>query len=407
MSASRERISFEGVRGQTLAGVLEFPVDQKPHTFAVFIHCFTCGKNMSAARHITRAFTQSGIAVLRFDFTGLGDSDGDFSDTNFKSNLHDVEQAVAYLSKHYQAPRLLGGHSLGGAAALASAFNLDTIEAIVTIGAPSDPFHVTHLLQNEMDTILQEGHGEVLIGQRTFTIKKGFIEDLKQHEILSRLKKLKKPLLILHSPQDEVVNISNAAEIYQAAFHPKSFVTLDGSDHLLSEQQDARYAGEVIGTWVRKYLPAPESPSIKTDHQVAAMLLREDRFTTHVKVGKHQITADEPEEVGGTDFGPSPYELLSSALATCTAMTIKMYADRKSWQVDECIVHVNHEKKHGDDSQVSEKGGSKIDHFTRNIELSGALDETQRKRLLEIANKCPVHRTLESGEMKIETSLKE
>lgn len=405
MSRSRERVTFQGIKGQALAGVLEFPIDQKPHTFAVFIHCFTCGKNIGAARYITRALTQNGIAVLRFDFTGLGDSDGDFSETDFKSNLHDVEQAVAYLTEHYKTPKLLVGHSLGGAAALASAFDLESIEAVVTIAAPSDPFHVTHLLQDEMDTILSEGEGEVMIGARTFTIKRGFVEDLQDHEILSRLKHLKKPLLVLHSPQDEVVDIKNAAEIYQAAFHPKSYISLDGANHMLSGKQDAHYAGEIIATWVRKYLPPPVSPSIKTDHQVAAMLTKEDQFTTYVKVGQHQLTADEPEGVGGADYGPSPYELLSSALATCTAMTIKMYANRKKWNLDECIVHVDHEKKHAEDSHASEQGVSKIDHFMRRIELTGSLDEKQRQRLLEIANKCPVHRTLESGEMHIATNL--
>ncbi|MEX2597548.1 MAG: bifunctional alpha/beta hydrolase/OsmC family protein [Salibacteraceae bacterium] len=402
MSKSKESITFKGRNDQVLSGVIEYPIDQSPYAFAIFAHCFTCGKNISTVRRITQSLTQSGIAVLRFDFTGIGDSDGSFEKTNFQSNLHDIISAYHFLSENYQAPELIVGHSLGGTAAIGAALELPEIKAIVSIAAPAKPAHVTNLMDHKLDEIKDEGKADIIIGQRTFKIEKQFIEDLKKHDFLPNLKRLKRPLLLLHSPQDKIVGIENAAEIYQHAHHPKSFITLDGADHMISDAKHAQYVGELIGTWVTKYIPRPEIKTLKTDHQVVASSQKENGFTTLVQVGKHKIIADEPSDVGGHDYGPSPYELLSSALATCTAMTVKMYADRKDWPLEECRVHINHEKKHAEDSISS---NAKIDTFLRSVEFIGNLDKKQRERLLEIANKCPVHRTLESQIIRIETKL--
>lgn len=403
MPRSSERVSFQGINGAQLQGVVEFPPHQKPHAYAIFAHCFTCGKNLLAAKRITQAVAQTGIAALRFDFTGIGDSEGDFSNTNFTSNIADIKSAFDYMKARFKAPSLLIGHSLGGSAVLASGMIIEEIEAIVTIGSPADPSHVQKLFAGSMDEIEKNGSGEVTIGLRKFTIKKQFLDDIVKNDFLKHLKKMRKPLLIMHSPQDKIVEISNAGQIYDAAFHPKSFITLDGADHILSAKKDAHYAGEVIGTWLRKYIPAPELKPIQTDHQVVAHLAGE-KYTTSVHAGNHHITADEPLEVGGDDFGLSPYELLSSALATCTAMTLKMYALRKGIDLQEVNVHVNHARKHATDSDVADNKTSKIDEFIRTIELFGDLTEAQQKRLIEIANKCPVHRTLENPLVEINTT---
>lgn len=403
MAQSRERVSFPGFNGEDLQGVIEFPLNRKPHAYAIFAHCFTCGKNVSAARRIAQSVAQAGIATLRFDFTGLGDSEGEFAATNFSSNLKDIEAAHAFMSENFAPPTLLIGHSLGGSAVLASGLNISGIEAIVTVGAPSDPVHVKKLFKGSLEQIEKEGSGEVVIGYRKFVIQDQFIKDIQQTRFLDKLKNMRKPLLIMHSPQDKIVGIENAAEIYKAAFHPKSFVTLDGSDHMLSDAKDAQYAGELIGTWIRKYIPEPELTPLDTDHQVIANLSSE-KFTTLVRAGRHHLTADEPEDIGGNDFGPTPYELLGSALATCTVMTLKMYALRKGIDLKEVNVHVSHEKKHGTDSDAA-SATNKIDEFTRDIELFGDLTEAEQKRLLEIADKCPVHRTLENPNIQIKTSL--
>ncbi len=405
MAQSRKRVTFKGFNGEELRGVIEFPLDKKPHAYAIFAHCFTCGKNVSAARKIAQSVAQAGIATLRFDFTGIGDSEGEFAATNFSSNLKDIQAAHAFMAEHYEAPRLLIGHSLGGAAVLASGMQIEEIEAIVTVAAPSDPAHVKHLLKGALEKIETEGSGEVTIGYKTFTIERQFVADILSAKFLDQLKHMRKPLLIMHSPQDTIVGIENAAEIYTSAFHPKSFITLDGADHMLSAGKDANYAGEVIGTWVRKYIPAPEPKPIDTDHQVVASLSGPN-FTTLVKAGQHNLTADEPAEVGGDDFGPNPYELLAASLATCTAMTLKMYANHKKIDLQEVNVHVSHAKKHATDSEDT-RASSKIDEFVRDLEIYGNMTEEQRQRLVEIADKCPVHRTLENPNTAIKTTLRD
>jgi uncharacterized OsmC-like protein/esterase/lipase len=401
------KITFKNHEGQSLTARIELPADRNPGSFALFAHCFTCNKNLSAVRNISWALTADGFGVLRFDFTGLGESEGDFADTNFSSNIQDIKAATDFLTKEYMAPSLLIGHSLGGAAVLYAGAEIESVTAIATIGAPADPKHVKHLISSGMDDINKKGYAEVSIGGRPFTIKKQFLDDLEAINLSAVLGKMKKALLVAHSPQDNIVGIDNAANIFKEARHPKSFVSLDGADHLLSKPADSVYIGNVIANWAKKYISFQDKEKPETDLQVVANLDGEDKFTTHIKAGKHYLIGDEPESYGGNDFGPTPYDFVSAGLATCTAMTIKMYADRKKWKIDEVNVHIEHSKVHAEDCAACEdSNASKIDRFSRVIELKGDLDESQRDKLLEIANKCPVHKTLLS-EIKIETKLKQ
>lgn len=399
-----EQLSFTNKNGYELSARIDFPIDQKPMAFAIFAHCFTCSKNLLAIKHISRSLTAKGIAVLLFDFTGLGDSEGDFESTTFTSNIHDIFAAAEFLEHNYEAPKIMIGHSLGGAAALFAGSQLDSIEAVVTIGAPFDPYHVTNLLSEKIDDIKATGKATVNIGGRPFTIAKEFIDDLEQHNAEVVAKDLRKALLILHSPQDTTVGIENAAKIYSAAIHPKSFISLDGADHLLSKRADSTYAGNMIASWVEKYLnPNQKKTALASKSQVVART-EQGSFTTEIKAGKHHLLADEPEEVGGSNLGPTPYGLLSAALAACTTMTLHMYATRKKWDLKEVKVHIDHNKDYAQDCEECEKSSSKVDHFRKKIELIGDLDETQKQRLLEIADKCPVHKTLHS-EVKVISEL--
>jgi len=401
-----QKVTFTNKEGIKLHARIELPADRKPGSFALFAHCFTCTKNLSAVRNISRAITGAGFGIMRFDFTGLGDSEGDFSDTNFSSNIDDLIAAADYLKELFMAPTLLIGHSLGGAAVLHAANSIKTVQAVATIGAPADPKHISKLLSSDLKDIEEKGMAEVHIGGRPFNIKKQFLDDLKAVDMHDVLKNLQKAVLISHSPQDRVVEIENAAKIFQAARHPKSFVSLDGADHLLSDSQDSLYLGNVIAHWAKRYIAFAEPQKPETHLQVVARLTEENKFTTAIKAGQHFLTGDEPEKYGGNNFGPTPYDFVSSGLATCTAMTIRMYADRKNWKVDEVNVHISHNKVHGEDCKKCENdSSSKIDRFTREIELIGDLDDQQRQKLLEIANKCPVHKTLLS-DIEIKTELK-
>lgn len=400
-----KKIQFSNARGEKLAARLELPADGHPHTYALFAHCFTCNKNLLAVKNISRALTAKGIAVLRFDFTGLGESEGDFADTDFSSNVADLIAAAQFLETKHEAPELLVGHSLGGAAVLIAGNHLPSVKAIATIGAPYAPEHVTHLFQDELETIQEQGKARVKIAGREFTIKQEFVKDLESIHSLAMIHKLNRPLLVLHSPVDEVVEVTNAAQIYKAAVHPKSYISLDDADHMLSRKQDSLYAGQMIASWSARYLPPKSSDSLQTIQQVAART-GSDGYTTDIRAGNHDLVADEPESVGGNGFGPTPYDLLLSALGSCTSMTLRMYADRKKWDLREVRVHLNHEKKYQEDCIDCENPKSKIDHIERLIELDGDLDETQRQRLLEIADKCPVHKTLEADTL-IKTILKE
>lgn len=399
-----QKVNFFNKEGDQLSGRLELPIDQHPHNFVIFAHCFTCTKNLSAVKNISRALTSSGFGVLRFDFTGLGDSDGDFSDSNFSGNVDDLISASNYLDENYMSPALLVGHSLGGAAVIYAASKIESVKAVATIGAPSSPIHVKHLFKNDINEINTTGLATVNLGGRDFTIKKQFIDDLESNALTNVVKKLKKALLVLHSPQDQTVGIKNAEELYHSARHPKSFVSLDGADHLLSRKQDSMYVGEVISGWAKRYVDLPSKDQLRTKHQVVASLQQEDGFTTQMKVGNHNMVADEPISYGGNDFGPSPYELVSAGLSACTAMTVQMYVKRKGWDLEHIEVHTNYGKTHAIDCEHCDENSAKIDTFQREIKLEGSLDEKQRKRIMQIADKCPVHKTL-SSEIQIVTTL--
>ena len=400
-----QKVEFTNKNGYKLSARLEFPIDSHPVAFAIFAHVFTGSKNLSATRHISRALTLNGIAVLRFDFTGLGQSEGEFADTTFTSNVEDLLAAARFLEEHHEAPRILIGHSLGGAAVIFAAKHLESVRAVATIGAPSEPEHVTHLLSESLEEIEKHGQAKVSIDGRTFTIKKDFLDDLRQKNMFGILKGLRKALMVLHSPQDSVVEIDNAAKIYHAAHHPKSFVTLDGANHMLTNKDDAFYAGNVISSWVKRYIDIPQEDKLQTDKQVVARLGNVG-YTTDILAGKHGLIADESEALGGFDFGPSPYELLNAALGACTAMTLEMYARRKKWDLKEVKVHLSYSKSYKQDCENCDQPNSKLDHFEKVLELEGNLTEEQKARLVEIANRCPVHRTLESTP-KFTTTLKE
>jgi len=392
------RVKIPTADGQMLGGVISLPADSKASSYALFAHCFTCGKNLAVARNISRSLNQSGIGVLRFDFTGLGESDGEFSNTDFTSNLNDIEFAADYLGEFYDAPQILIGHSLGGAAVLAAAERISSARAIVTIGAPFQPGHVSHLFAGKTEELESTGKASISLGGKPITIGRSLVKDLNAQNNASKIRRLRKALLVMHSPQDSIVNVSNAAEIFAAAVHPKSFVSLDGADHLLSAEKDSLYAGQVIGAWASRYLDIAVDCSLETSEQVVVQLPSDAGFTTRIKAGGYFLLADEPASVGGANLGPSPYGLLTAALGACTAMTIKMYARRKNWNLTDVRVHLSHNKIHASDCDCDLLPGKsgKLDQITRVIELDGDLDDGQRARLLEIADRCPVHRTLES-----------
>ncbi|MFZ1469051.1 MAG: bifunctional alpha/beta hydrolase/OsmC family protein [Paracoccaceae bacterium] len=387
---------FAGKDGQSLVGRLERPSGPLRAT-ALFAHCFTCGKDIFAARRISRRLATMGIAVLRFDFTGLGHSDGEFANSGFSGNVDDLLAAASALTDAGMPPGLLVGHSLGGAAVIAAAGQIATARAVAVIGAPADPAHVTHLFAHAEDRIQTEGQADVTLAGRNFTISKQFLDDLRSTSLTQHLRHLKRALLILHSPTDQIVGIENAATLFTAARHPKSFVTLDGADHLLSRVADADYAADTIATWAERYLdlPAPIVGPAVPEGITRVSEADPNGFLQDVQMGRHHQKADEPTSFGGTDLGPSPYQYLAAGLGACTAMTIRMYARRKGWPLIQVAVDVSHDKQHAKDCEDCDKG-QKIDTFFRAITLTGDLDPDQRAKLIAIADKCPVHRTLES-----------
>lgn len=391
-----QKINFTNAEGQQLVGRLELPINQHPHNFAIFAHCFTCNKNLSAVKNITRELTSNGFGVLRFDFTGLGESEGDFENTNFSGNVDDLISASNYLKENFIAPTLLIGHSLGGAAVIFAASTIDSIKAVATIGAPSNPKHVENLIKSSVDEIKATGKANVSIGGRPFTIKKQFLDDIETKSLPNVAKNLRKALLVMHSPQDTTVGIENAEEIYVAARHPKSFVSLDGADHLLMRKEDSIYVGSVIASWAKRYISIPKTDTVSTTHQAVASLDAEDGFTTQMTVGSHTMMADEPTSFGGNDFGPSPYEFVSAGLSACTAMTVQMYVKRKGWDLQNIEVHTSHTKVAKQIVENGEQKEIKVDTFNREIKLKGNLDDKQIQRILQIADKCPVHKTLHS-----------
>ena len=399
------KFEFKNGNGELLSGTLEEPLNGDSRGVALFAHCFSCGKNVLAASRVSRGLRERGFTVLRFDFTGLGDSEGEFEDTNFSTNVDDLRAAIDAMRQQGMPPEILIGHSLGGAAVLFLADEIEEVKLVATIGAPSEPRHVVHLFNEaSLEQIEKDGQAEISLGGRPFTIKKQFLDDVNETSVLARLSSSSKPLLICHSPVDSVVGIDNAQKIYQAAKHPKSFVSLDGADHMLRDKDDANFVASIVTNWAVRYLnlesDSTDSKAAKTTakhHSGVTVTERNKEFTQDVVAGPHHLTADEPTSVGGADLGMTPYDFLLAALGTCTSMTLRMYAKRKGLNVDNIQVHLEHNRIHAEDCEScesSEEQSGKVDQIRRQIRIEGDLTEKQRERMLQIADMCPVHRTL-------------
>jgi len=394
-----ERFQFTGSDGQQLAAALDTP-EQKIRAYALFAHCFTCGKDVLAAKRIAVALAAKGIAVLRFDFTGIGSSEGDFANSTFASNVADLVRAADHLRETRKAPAILIGHSLGGAAILAAAEQISEAKAVVTIAAPSDPAHVTGLFADSLENIRKHGRAEVSLAGRPFTITRQFLDDIAEHGLMAHVAKLHKALLVMHAPTDDTVGIDNATRIFVAAKHPKSFVSLDGADHLLSDRRDSAYVADVIAAWASRYLDPMISEEVaelgEAPRNVVVRETRNSKFQQSVSIGPHLLLADEPVAAGGEDSGPGPYDFLLAGLGACTSMTMRLYADRKSLPLERTTVTLTHSKIYAQDCAECETEAGMLDQIERVITIEGALDAEQRKKLMEIADKCPVHRTLTS-----------
>jgi uncharacterized OsmC-like protein/fermentation-respiration switch protein FrsA (DUF1100 family) len=401
-----ERFQFQGEGGVQLAASLDLP-DGEPKAYALFAHCFTCGKDVLAARRIAAALADKGIGVLRFDFTGLGSSEGDFANSTFSSNVADLVRAADLLRETRTAPAILIGHSLGGAAILAAAGQIAEAKAVVTIAAPSDPSHVTGLFREHVETIKKDGKADVSLAGRPFTIRSEFIDDIREHSLMDHITHLRKALLVMHSPTDDTVGIDNATRIFVAAKHPKSFVSLAEADHLLSQRRDSAYVADVAAAWVSRYIEtAVPEQAANTSEAPRQVVVRETRsggkFQNTVAIGPHHLLADEPIAAGGTDTGPGPYDFLLTALGACKSMTMRLYADRKSFPLERATVTLSHSKIYAKDCEECETKEGMLDQIDVLIGLEGPLDTDQYKRIVEIADKCPVHRTLTS-EIRIRT----
>ena len=396
-----ERFDFPNAEGHVLAGRLERPLGE-PKAYALFAHCFTCGKDVRAAKRIAERLTEAGIAVLRFDFTGLGMSEGEFANTTFSSNVADLVAAANHLRQTHRAPALLIGHSLGGAAVLAAAGDIPEARAVVTIAAPSDPRHVTGLFRQHVEDIRQKGELDVTLAGRTFRIRREFLDDVAEQRLLPSVAALRKALLVFHAPTDDLVGIDNASHIFTAAKHPKSFVSLADADHLLSRPSDAAYVANVMAAWAERYLDAAPVAMTAEPRDVIVAETREGLLQQAITIGPHHLLADEPVKVGGLDTGPNPYEFLLAGLGACTAMTLRLYAERKGLALERVTVTLRHAKIHAADCADCETKEGMLDRIDRTIGLEGELDAEQRRRLMEIADKCPVHRTLTS-EVEIRT----
>jgi putative redox protein len=396
------KIEFPGSAGSNLAARLDVPAE--PRAFALFAHCFTCGKDVFAAVRIADALTARGIAVLRFDFTGIGGSEGDFANTNFSSNIQDLIAAADYLRKNHTAPALLIGHSLGGAAVLAAAPHVPEATAVVTIGAPASAAHVTHNFAADLAEIKEKGTAKVTLSGRSFTITKQFLDDVAEQNVLAGLARLKKALLVCHAPRDEYVSIDNATQIFVAAKHPKSFLSLDTADHLLRKREDAIYLADVIAAWASRYLPAAEASANLPPGIVEVRETLTGPLAQRVSAGRHVLMAGEPVEVGGDDSGPGPYDYLLAALGACTSMTMRLYANRKGIAAERFAVRLSHRKVHAQDCTDCETKQGNIGEITRDITIEGDIPDDARKRLMEIADRCPVHETL-THEIKIRSRL--
>ena len=392
-----EAWSFSNAQGERLSGRLDLP-DGAARAWAVFAHCFTCGKDILAARRIAAGLAARGIATLRFDFTGLGSSEGDFANTGFGSNVADILAAAAQLRAEGRAPALLVGHSLGGAAVLAAAAGIPEVRAVAVIGAPFSASHLLEALGPQVAAVVRHGEAQVTIAGRSFTLRRDFVEDLQRQDQGARIARLGKALLILHAPQDAVVGIDNARAIFDAARHPKSFVALDGADHLLTRPRDAEFVADVLAAWLPRYLaplavvtePAPPGNAVTVTETGVG------RFQQRVEAGGHSLVADEPASAGGLGSGLNPYDLLLAALGACTSMTLRLYAERKGWPLERVRVGLDHRRIHAEDCADCETKVGLVDEISREIEITGPLDDGQRERLMEIADRCPVHRTLTS-----------
>ena len=398
----KTKVEFTGSQGTKLAGLLDQP-DTETKAFAIFAHCFTCGKDVAAASRIARALCEKGYAVFRFDFTGLGGSDGDFANTNFSSNVNDLVLAADYLRDNFIAPSLLIGHSLGGTAVLKAAANIPSAKGVVSVGSPADAHHVAKQFSCDISTIEKDGEAEVSLAGRPFKIKKQFLDDISDQK-MDHLAQLGKALLVLHSPMDQTVSINEAEKIYRAGKHPKSFISLDKADHLLTNRDDAAYVAETIAAWAGKFIERPETLQVvETTIPKGEVLVQErNEFSQDVYSDTHRWIADEPTSVGGSNLGPDPYEHLLAALGTCTSMTIRMYANRKKWPLKDVKVQLRHYRVHGEDCEQCDDQTRQIDIIDREITFKGDLDEQQQQRLMEIADRCPVHRTLH-GTLEIKT----
>ena len=391
------KIAFPGSSGDPLAARLELPLGQI-RSYAIFAHCFTCSKDLFASRRIASELAMRGIAVLRFDFTGLGASGGEFAKTNFSSNVEDLRRAADYLAKHFGPAELLIGHSLGGAAVLAVAADLPEVRAVVTIGAPADTDHVISSFRSHVPAIESQGEAEVQLAGRRFSIQQQFLDDVRRQHLETQIRNLGRPLLVLHAPDDEIVGVDNAKRIFEAAQHPKSFVSLDGADHLLTRHEDAAFVAEVVSAWYGRHLARSSNAEAAANHDgVLVRASGEGRFQQVVEAGRHRLLADEPVSYGGLDSGPSPYDFLSAALGACTSMTLQLYAERKGWQLPPYTVEVRHAKVHAEDCMNCAEGHTgKIDQFVRRITFEADPGPAVTEKIAEIADKCSVHRTLET-----------
>jgi uncharacterized OsmC-like protein/alpha/beta superfamily hydrolase len=392
-----ERFNFPNSKGEKLAALLDLPLG-KPTAFTLFAHCFTCGKDILAAKRIAEQLTMHGVGVLRFDFTGLGGSEGEFANTQFSSNVDDLIAAADHLRKSYAAPTILIGHSLGGTAMLAAAHKIPEARGVVTIAAPFHPNHVTNLFKTEIDKLREQGEIEVSLAGRAFRIRREFLDDVAEKNLQDCIANLRKALLVFHSPTDELVGIENASQIFISAKHPKSFVSLAGADHLLSQRTDAVYVANVIAAWADRYLDQPETMT-EAEVEAGLVFVREThggKFQQEILTGPHHLLADEPVKVRGLGSGPGPYDFLLAGLGACTSMTIRLYADFKKLPLENVSVRLSHGKIHAKDCETCDTKVSTLDHIDRAITLEGPLDDEQRKRLMEIADKCPVHKTLQS-----------
>lgn len=391
MKNLNHKINFLNAAQQKLAGILTLPLQKTPLAWAIFAHCFTCGKDLASTSYLIEKLTHHGLAVLRFDFRGLGSSAGSFAESNFTTNLEDLKAAAQFLEQHYLAPQLLIGHSLGGTAVLHAAEDIQSVNAVVTIGAPAEPSHIKQLFKDSLSAIQTAGTAKVRVGPKKIVVQKQFLTDLDENKLQRSLQQFSKPLMVMHSATDDIVDVHNANIIFKMAQHPKSFISLGTADHLLSQTKDALLVGNLIGTWVQQYLVIP-----KPSHAITAKA-EHMRFYTQIQAGEHSMVADEPLQLGGTNLGSTPYGYLASALASCKVITVQMYARRKSWLLDSVKVKVSYHQEHLDDCEQADKPGKTIVHFNCKLNIESDLDTIELERLLEISKRCPVHKVLEQS----------